>query len=294
MKYVKVNAFEIDENLEKIANLLNISFAGEAEYTVDFLKWKYLGNPCGKSYGYFCHDGMNLVGLRLVFRCLMDSGNGVFDIHQPADSAVSPSYQGMGIFGKLNEIFLSDYLENHFSPSSCVINFPNENSVNTYLRLGWGIARESNWEVVSNFSHSFAKAARIVSLSEWSNSNTSLPKEYFEWRFSRSDRNYVFLITPSSMKFAVSVEKVYGLNLARVVYIPADPTVNDFKSVMRTLLGIGIFFSQLTSCAISRSGPLFGVRSVFHRSKKLRMAYNPNLSVISPPSYVPLHITDFF
>ncbi|MXV62528.1 GNAT family N-acetyltransferase [Natronorubrum sp. JWXQ-INN-674] len=105
------------------------------ERSTDWFRWKYEDNP------YVDHvpiivaeiDG-KLVGCRAFFAQEMRINGSERIAFQPCDTMVHPSYQGQGLFDRMNEWALERYSDR--APTFC-FNFPNEKSKPGNLKHGW-------------------------------------------------------------------------------------------------------------------------------------------------------------
>src|SRR5690606_3059938 len=54
--------------------------------------------------------------------------------YQPCDTVVHPDYRGRGIFSGINKVRISDVKK---ESGDIIFNFPNENSLRGYVKMGW-------------------------------------------------------------------------------------------------------------------------------------------------------------
>ncbi|WP_347862205.1 GNAT family N-acetyltransferase [Salimicrobium sp. PL1-032A] len=93
---------------------------------------KYRDNIYGESAILLAYHEERCVGIRVFWRNDLD-GRKAF---QPCDTAVLDTYRGEGLFRKMTMRALDE-----FSEEVALYNFPNENSLAAYEKMGW-----SGWE----------------------------------------------------------------------------------------------------------------------------------------------------
>lgn len=95
----------------------------------EYFVWKHLKNPLGKSIITFAHsnDGV-LVGARALQFGMYESNK----FCQPCDTVTHGEFRRMGIFSSLTKLAVEEV-----GDKIPVINFPNNNSLPAYLKLGW-------------------------------------------------------------------------------------------------------------------------------------------------------------
>lgn len=107
----------------------------DRERSGDWFRWKYEANP------YVDHvpivvaeadDG--IVGCRAFFAQELRIDDAVYPAFQPCDTMVHPTYQGQGIFSRMNEFAIEYYADRE---PTCCFNFPNEQSKPGNLTHGW-------------------------------------------------------------------------------------------------------------------------------------------------------------
>lgn len=116
---------------------------GKAE-SEEFFKWKYILNPCQtdkESYNIVvAKDGRKIVGARANFPSTIWCGGTAWRAVQSGDTMVHPDYRGQGIFSKMVRFSVDDLQEKKVQ---LIFNFPNKNSFQGYIKLGW----HDQWQV---------------------------------------------------------------------------------------------------------------------------------------------------
>lgn len=108
------------------------------EYDKDFFANKYLKNIYGPSLLIFAYDSVNLcVGTRAFWR--NDIKKNI--AYQPCDTSVLAKYRGLGIFTSMTKKGLKK-----IGTDSLIYNYPNDNSLPGYIKLGWKIAYQKKYD----------------------------------------------------------------------------------------------------------------------------------------------------
>lgn len=155
-------------------------------HTEEWLRWKYLTYKGVRNSIFLCaidRQTDRVVGTRgfmpFFFR---DSSEQELLAFQSADTSVLEDYRGRGLFKELNQEALMIARDHG---GSFVFNFPNDNSLPGYLKMGW------------HQDTALIRMVRLPLLSKsdmrrW-NSYASMPKllidksqEYLDWRFSNN------------------------------------------------------------------------------------------------------------
>jgi len=295
MQYKRINDIDICRESERICELLNLTYSGKKVFTEEYLTWKYIQSPAGKGYGYACYDRDVLVGLRLIFRTFCISEGIAIDVHQPCDSAVHPEFQGKGIFGFLNELFLTD-ARSMTGSAHLTFNFPNENSINSYLRLGWEVFRRHRWRTLANLPLNRTHHSVFLEADTWCERNMHLPTEFFVWRFkNKPDRHYLFVQSQRDTFLIFSAERTFGFKVARLVYCSSETlNQNEVNDIRRLLSSSGFYLLSVLETGSGSSSAFTTNALSFARNSSLNMVFNPSLSNVSPPKDVQPFLTDHF
>jgi len=122
---------------------------------------KYLNNIYGSSVLVFAYKDDKCVGVRAFWR------NDIEDIKsfQPCDTAVLKEARGEGIFTKMTLKALEE-----IGDDVLIYNFPNDNSLPGYLKLGWQVYTRKRYKIFNPF--------RDFSLID------KIPEDYLKWMLS--------------------------------------------------------------------------------------------------------------
>lgn len=171
-----------DENVLKCYGQL-LSTVYSREISQAHLKWKHFDNPCGKSViAYIENEQGEMVAARALW-CMFSENAPLF---QPCDTVTHPSYQGRGLFTRLTLACLDKIPSN-----ASIMNFPNNNSLPGYLKLGWKVLEKN--KKVFNFSVGF-KHIKVNDLQREIGDKVSQTKlDFLVWRFNQP--HYTFELT---------------------------------------------------------------------------------------------------
>lgn len=107
------------------------------DFNISKFKKKYIENIFGPSLISLAYLEDKCVGARAFWR---NDLNGV-KAYQPCDTAVLSKYRGRGIFGKMTKVAL-----NQINKNTYIYNFPNDNSLEAYKKLGWKISYRKKYK----------------------------------------------------------------------------------------------------------------------------------------------------
>ncbi len=138
------NLSSIDQ--EDFLKLLNDTFGKQQRYKWNrnekYLQWKYLDSVFGKPIIHTLKKSEKLVSSSLLWPWQFICRGEVFKVYQPCDTVVHPSFQGQGLFSELNKFRIPDIKKRQIP---FVYNFPNEKSVNGYIKFGWKYLEKMPW-----------------------------------------------------------------------------------------------------------------------------------------------------
>lgn len=141
-------------------NVINTVFSHK--YDSEWFNWKYINNIYGDSIIVIAYDNNFPVGSRALWRNDLEGKLS----YQPADTAVIGEYRGSGIFYEMTKRALA------LSDSAIIYNYPNNNSLHGYLKMGWKIIKEFNLRMF--------KKSDIIGIEK------ILEKDYIRWRFVKN------------------------------------------------------------------------------------------------------------
>ena len=138
------NLSSIDQ--KEFIKLLNDTFGKQQRYKwirdEKYIQWKYEDNVFGKPFIHQIKKGDKIIGSSTLWPWQLSCRGEIFKVYQPCDTVVHPDFQGQGLFSKLNNYRIPDIRERGIP---FVYNFPNEKSVNGYLKFGWMYLEKLSW-----------------------------------------------------------------------------------------------------------------------------------------------------
>lgn len=231
-EYREIN-YETD--IYEITDLINNNL--DPLISKDFLKWKHLKNPFGKSYGLVALYNGKIVGLRLfMFWQFINSNEEIIRAIRPVDTVTAKEFRGKGLFKKLTLKGLKDCSDRY----DLIFNTPNLNSFPGYVKMGW-VKIENSPHFKLGILNVFIKQGRIqeievgnLLLNPYYNFSSVLSthksKDFLFWRYS--SKNYKAVIWEDDYSSFV----IY--NIIRVKYLRCIIVYEIFgkKSVLNKLL----------------------------------------------------------
>lgn len=143
----------------------------QPEYSEEFLLWKHVNNPLGKSIAMVAIENDRIVGVVFYLRYNLNrkDGSSIICI-RPLDVCTDQKLRGRGIFKKL----MVECLKKYSNEYELLLATPNENSYPELIKLGW---KEQNHEyhykigIVSPF---FTSTAGNVESTDFEDSSDSI------------------------------------------------------------------------------------------------------------------------
>jgi len=137
-----------DSDKEQIIDLIEFVFSEQEYYannrTLEWWNWKYERSPFGDSIIIVAEHNEKIVGVRAFWPWEFACRGQVLKAYQPVDTVVHPDCQGQGLFTKLTVKALKQATE---IGTDLLFNFPNQNSMPGYLKLGWNYVAKLPWLV---------------------------------------------------------------------------------------------------------------------------------------------------
>ncbi|WP_318481523.1 GNAT family N-acetyltransferase [Photobacterium leiognathi] len=133
---VELDKDNFNKNIISFIMLHSDTFNVSENNSFDILSWKYLDNCYGEELGSCFFYENKVVSMRLFTSWKMSYNGTYFNCLQPSDSATAKEHKGQGLFGELTKDCINN-LEYDF-----LFNFPNENSISIYLKLGFYLIKK--------------------------------------------------------------------------------------------------------------------------------------------------------
>ena len=138
----------VENEKQQVIDLLNEVFQAQEYFTnnrtQEWWNWKYERNVFGKPIHIVATSDERLVGFRSFWPWEFICRGQVLKAYQPVDTVVHPDFQGLGLFTKLTVKALKQASE---IGADLLFNFPNQNSLPGYLKLGWNYVSKLSWLV---------------------------------------------------------------------------------------------------------------------------------------------------
>lgn len=114
-------------------------------YSVEKFKKKYLNNIFGESLIILAYLDNKCVGAMAFWRNDIEG----IKAYQPCEMAVLNDVRGYGIFSKMNNEGL-----NYIEKDTLLYNFPNDNSLPFYMKIGWSIHSRKRYKIYNPITNS--------------------------------------------------------------------------------------------------------------------------------------------
>ena len=109
-----------------------------------FWEWKYENNPFGRAVLHLGEYKGEILATATFWPWKLQINNIKYHFFQPCDTVVSEKARGKGLFKRINMARI-DYARN--VGADAIFNFPNENSLPGYLKMGWYFLGKVKWMV---------------------------------------------------------------------------------------------------------------------------------------------------
>ncbi|MDA5565376.1 GNAT family N-acetyltransferase [Cobetia sp. MMG027] len=218
-----------------IIKLLNQVFPGWGGE--DFFNWKY-DNPFGESIILVENDARfdHPVAVRMFMAWQMqDSKNYKYNCFQATDSATHPSARGQGLFSKLTLEALKKSSKTGF-----VFNFPNKNSVNIYLKLGWALEESKKALYLPLYNRRSNIGSSILCDNVSNILATNWKEDKMAWRMQYL--NVHKFVSKKGAEFLFRKKAISYIKLADVVYTEEIIDHSDIEEFINYLKREGYIF----------------------------------------------------
>ena len=212
---------------EQFVRLFNRVFNDWGE--LDFFQWKYSENPFGDNIVQYAIEDDELVASRIFMSWIMHHGEQPLGCYQATDSATLKSYRGKGLFKRLTLECLDQLRESDF-----VFNFPNQNSLGTYVKLGWKCVENIRPLIVPTVNYFFSKSAVAATEASDFFIGTQWHDKLLKWRFANG-KNYQSFNVDRQRLFTYRMLSVKGVRVADVIQTHPELTLTDLKQFFQAL-----------------------------------------------------------
>jgi len=218
-KFKILKSSEVDQQTEQdIMNCFNKTF--DQKKSNLYFNWKFRENPFGDSIHVLIYFKDDLISTRAFWRLDIENNK---KFYQCVDTSVLKKYHGIGIFRKSTEHALK------YFDGEAIYNYPNKNSFQAYLKLGWKQNEPSF--IRFNLTKFIAQCTPIINWSidklRWRFCNNP-EVEYYSYKFKNEylilrKKKFMF-ISIGRVKFNLGLKKVTPL-----ILFSYDKGVNGFK-----------------------------------------------------------------
>jgi predicted N-acetyltransferase YhbS len=134
---------------DEILELLNKGFENQQKTAskgrdYNFWEWKYLNSNFGEAIIHVIENDNEILAFGTLWPFKFKFSGKTLNAFQPCDTIVKEKARGKGLFRKLNEARIEYAKRNNVD---FLFNFPNGNSLQGYLKMGWELVDKLNWQV---------------------------------------------------------------------------------------------------------------------------------------------------
>lgn len=215
---------------KKFVKLFNRVFNGWGDQ--DYFQWKYNNNPFGENILKYAMEDGEVVATRIFMRWNMYKGEQLLRCYQATDSATLASHRGKGLFKMLTLECLDQLEEGDF-----VFNFPNQNSMATYIKLGWKSVENIRPLIVPTVNLFFCKPAATSYTGRYI--GTQWHDQLLHWRLANG-KSYQTFNLDGQLRFMYRVQLLKCLQVADVIHTHPELTLADLKRFCQALRRRGI------------------------------------------------------
>lgn len=137
-----------ENDKDNILNLLNNVFKDQQRSDTlrgdQYWQWKFILSPFGKSIITVAESDNEIIGVDNLWPWEFNIRGAVYKAYQPCDSVIHPGARGKGLFRKMRLYGLEVIREDN---PAFMFNFPNSQSLNSNLSLGWFSMGQVPWMV---------------------------------------------------------------------------------------------------------------------------------------------------
>ncbi len=220
-KYICKKSSEI--NKEEIENyIITFNKIFNLNYNSNWYIWKYTNNIYGDSYIVMVYNNKEkVVAIRSFWR---NDINDKIKSFQPVDTGVLKEYRRKGIFIQMNKIVLQNI------KNELIYNFPNQNSLPGYLKLGWKLRCKYNLHIVFDL-------LKILN----SGYLKKIDNGYLIWRFGNNPIKKYYYIDKKDVFFLLSRRK------GNIYYVLGIFDRQYKKHFKKAIFPIILYYSTLKS-----------------------------------------------
>lgn len=254
---------DVPQTTELIAKVFSGQSYFATKSTADTWDWRYNRSVFGKSIQFVAENKeKEIIGFRSFWPWQFLCRGQVLSAFQPQATVVHPSYRNCGIFKEMNRFAVEEAVNRK---TDFVFNFPNKQSLQGYISMGWSFISKISWgvkpllpltlmkscfvkdkaspvEISSEFilsSRNFEYLKDPVSYDGFLRTNTS--PAFFEWRYVNNPFfQYGFHMTTIGNKWMSGVFSIVQKGPRKEMYVV------DLFGHSKCLF---VFFRELTQIA---------------------------------------------
>jgi hypothetical protein len=225
---------DIVQEGEAMAALLRETF-DQSIFTVDYLVWKHVQNPAGKSFVLIAEEDSRLVGLRIFMLWDFHINGRAYKALRPVDTAVHKDYQGKGLFKKLTLQGL-DMMKGNFD---FIFNTPNNNSLPGYLKMGW---TKIDSEAAFYFTPVIPLPKKTSFVEDRKLDSSEKVTDFIKWRYSSSRYKWATFSDHSMIIYRIEKRRFFNLVVIVDSFFTKQNLKRNVKSICSREKALGYIF----------------------------------------------------
>lgn len=250
---------------DEILELLNEGFKHQQKTASkgrgdDFWNWKYLNSAFGEAVLHVIEQDSEILAFGTLWPFEFKYEGQLLKAFQPCDTIVSKKARGKGLFRKLNEA-RKEYARS--VKADFLFNFPNQNSLPGYLKMGWSLVDKLTWQVkvlkplqVLKNSKSDAQSVRIEVQKKYALDSSQIQKalannvesenlvelnatsSYYEYRYkNHPSRNYGLIEYVENGETAIAIFTLMQKeNLKEMVVMEVIASKNTYSGLLNKVV----------------------------------------------------------
>ncbi len=139
-----------NEDKNQVLDLLNRNFEKQQHLSIirdnEWWEWKYEKNIFGKPIIYVAESSKNIIAVRPLWPWRLNIRGKELSCFQPLDSVVDEGFRGKGLFSEITRKVINE----NIADIDIIFNFPNKQSIDAYLKLGWSLVGKLQWYIKIN------------------------------------------------------------------------------------------------------------------------------------------------
>ena len=146
-----------ENDIQEVVELININL--NQRHTVNFMRWKHLENPNGKSIGAVAVKNYKIIGVVFYLPTYFETSSGTkVRCLRPVDGCTAKKERGQGVFKELMKYCLSLFKNQY----DLLLANPNKYSYPEFLKLNWKTPEDNYYYNLGILSPSLKSVSKKI------------------------------------------------------------------------------------------------------------------------------------